>query len=374
MNIGFLCSEYPSISPSHGGIGSATQTLANELVRRGHHATVYAKGETDLSFIDDGVRVVTIGRGRSLIGTILGMRRRIRQDLQRGEIDVIEAPECEAHCLPGGHGTMVRMNGSHHFWCRTLPQKRNIRRLFLEQIGIRQAHGLCAVSRYAAETTRSAMRLGNRPIKIICNPVDTKLFHPTPQAVVRGRVVFVGSVVEKKGIRELCRSMEQVLKACPYADLRIAGRDCPAPDGSTSFRERIEQELTLETRRRTRFLGPLPLAEISRLMATAEVCVFPSYMETQGIVICEAMACGRPVIVTNRGPGPEILGENGECGWLVDPRDPVDISEKVIAALEDSKRGDYMGEAGRERAERIFSVSVCLEKNLSFYRHCSKGS
>jgi len=89
VNIGLLCSEYPTISPFHGGIGSATQTMARELVRRGHHATVYAKGETDLSFTDDSVRTVTIGRNRGLLNLLnrmLKMRRSINGILGRAAL------------------------------------------------------------------------------------------------------------------------------------------------------------------------------------------------------------------------------------------------------------------------------------------------
>lgn len=124
MNIGFICSEYPTVTSQYGGIGSATQALARRLVRVGHGGRVYALTDADdESVADQGVHVCTIKR-RGVVMSILKMRRLISSDLRHGVIDCVEAPETESHCLPGGLGTIVRMNGSHHFWCKTLPQKK----------------------------------------------------------------------------------------------------------------------------------------------------------------------------------------------------------------------------------------------------------
>ena len=103
------------------------------------------------------------------------------------------------------------------------------------------------------------------------------------------------------------------------------------------------------------------------MMASAHVCVFPSHMETQGIVILEAMACGRPVVATSRGPGPEVLGPDGECGLLVNPTDPVDIAEKICRVLDDADMAERMGARGRQRALEHFSLPPCLGRNIAFY-------
>jgi glycosyltransferase involved in cell wall biosynthesis len=295
------------------------------------------------------------------------MQSRIKQDLATGVVDIAESAESEAHCLPRGRGTVVRFHGSHHFWCATLPQNKRYSRLLLEQFAIRRAARLCAVSRFAADVTRRSMHLGQRSIEILSNPVDTTAFTPRRASVVENRVLFVGSITEKKGVRELCASMDGVRRAFPSAELHLVGRDVARADGS-SLRKSIEQALTPAGREGIRFLGPLPRGEVSRLMAAARVCVFPSHMETQGIVILEAMACGRPVIAPRRGPGPEVLGPDGECGFLVDPTSPDDIGEKICRVLGDTALADRMGESGRRRAVADFSLPVCLNHNLDFFR------
>ena len=158
------------------------------------------------------------------------------------------------------------------------------------------------------------------------------------------------------------------LRRHPEARLSLAGRDVPGPHGEATLREDIGSALSDEVRPTTRFLGPLHRAEVSELMASAHVCVFPSHMETQGLVILEAMACGRPVVATSRGPGPEVLGPDGGCGLLVNPMDPVDIADKLCRILDDEVGAERMGQRGRRRVVEHFSVPTCLERNVTFYR------
>jgi glycosyltransferase involved in cell wall biosynthesis len=193
------------------------------------------------------------------------------------------------------------------------------------------------------------------------------VFAPNPGTVVPGSVLFVGAITEKKGVRELCAGMDLVLQRHPGARLSLVGRDIPRP-GGVPLREDIERTLAPAMRSSIHFLGPRPRSEVSRLMASAHVCVFPSHMETQGIVLLEAMACGRPVVASRRGPGAEVLGPDGECGFLADPADPADIAARICRVLDDGEAAGRMGQRGRQRALEQFSLPTCLSRNVTFYR------
>ncbi len=368
MNVGFLCAEYPSIDPHHGGIGSAVQTLAHALCDAGHGAKVFSLSDDDGEFEDGPVRGVRLRRA-SVAGTTLRTRRRLRGLLSEGALDVIEAPETEAHLLPGGPGSVVRMNGSHHFWCEHLDQRRRRSRLLLEQWGIRGASGLCAVSRFAADETVRLMRLGRREVEILPNPVDIDLFCPDPEAVVPGRVVFVGTVTRKKGIVELCQAIASLAPESPHAHLVVLGRD-DVPEPEASLRARILEDVLPELRHRFDFRGAQPRQVVAQELRTAQVCAFPSYMETQGIVVAEALASGRPAIASSRGPGPETLGDP-PAGWLVDPRSVDELTGSLRAALNDAGHCDTLGRRGRIFVEESYSSARLLEKTLAFYRRHS---
>lgn len=367
LSVGLVCSEYPAFMPQHGGIGSFVHSLAHALVNSGHRATVYGFGEREGTSTDGDVTLQLLRRA-DFWTTMRSMQSRLAQDLRRGAIDIAEAAEAEAHCLPSRPGTVVRLHGGHHFWCATLPQRKRYGQLALEQYAIRRADGLCAVSQFAADLTRRAMHLRRRPIAVIPNPVDTGLFAPNPAAVTDASILFVGAITEKKGVRELCAAMAGVRRRHPEARLQLVGRDIQRPDGAVPLRVEIERTLAPEVAPAITFVGPRSRPDVARLMAAAHVCVFPSHMETQGIVLLEAMASGRPVVASIRGPGREVLGADGECGFLVDPANPVDIEEKICRVLDDATAAARMGARGRDRAVEHFSLDACLRSNLSFFR------
>jgi glycosyltransferase involved in cell wall biosynthesis len=232
MNICFLCDEYPPLP--HGGIGTFTQTLGRELVRRGHQVTalgVYRSGLTQLQDEEDqGVRVVRLPHTRFRgTGIWLNRRRlgRVLQQLHQSKpFDLIEGAEALLANLPVlfAPPKIVRMNGGHHFFMTELGQPRGLRRSLLERWSIARADHLCAVSRYVAETTRRLLSLQGRAIEILPNPVDTERFQPLPHVPERpGLIVFVGTVCEKKGVRQLVQAMPQIVAAVPQARLWVCG-------------------------------------------------------------------------------------------------------------------------------------------------------
>lgn len=371
LRVGYVCSEYPAFMPHHGGIGSFVQSIAHALVEDGHEVTVYGFGDRDAEGADGGVRLRQLQRADAW-PAMRKMQRRLAGDLAAGALDVVEAAEAEGHCLPRASGTVVRLHGGHHFWCATLPQPRRYGRSVLEQYGVRRASALCAVSQFAADVTRRAMYLGRRSIAVLSNPVDTRQFSPAPESVRRNSVLFVGAITEKKGVRELCAAMPLVRRRHPDATLTLVGRDIVRAPGATPLREDLQRSFA-ELGDHLRFLGPRPRRDVSTLMAAAQVCVFPSHMETQGIVLLEAMAAGRPVVTSHRGPCPEVLGPDGECGLLVDPTSPSDIADKINRILADDDLATRMGARGRARAVGQFGLPICLERNLAFYRaHCHR--
>ena len=122
---------------------------------------------------------------------------------------------------------------------------------------------------------------------------------------------------------------------------------------------------------RLHFHGAVEFDEIPTKYAEASVCVFPSHMETLGLVALEAMAMEKPVIFTNKGPGPEIILD-GKTGLLCDPHNPADIAAKIIWVLNNQEATKIMGIIARKEVLKNFSSEVLVEKNSRFYKRiCS---
>ena len=86
----------------------------------------------------------------------------------------------------------------------------------------------------------------------------------------------------------------------------------------------------------TEYLGKLPYAEIQSYITQANVCVFPTFAETLGMVTIEAMAMQKPVVTSNFGWTNELIIDN-ESGFLVDPKNHNDFAEAILKIFNDKE-------------------------------------
>jgi glycosyltransferase involved in cell wall biosynthesis len=229
------------------------------------------------------------------------------------------------------------------------------------------------VSCYVGETTRRLLGLAARPIEVLPNPVDASLFCPRPgMSEEEGLILFVGTVCEKKGIRQLVQAMPRIVEAVPHARLRVVGRDGRDPKTGMSFTDGLRATLSPELAGRVEFAGNVEHAALPDQMARAQVCVYPSHMEALPVAWLEGLAMGKAVVASATGPGPEVI-EDGVSGLLCDPHAPASIADRIIALLRDPQLRGRLGARARERAVASFSVETLVTRNEAFYRRCIGG-
>jgi glycosyltransferase involved in cell wall biosynthesis len=100
--------------------------------------------------------------------------------------------------------------------------------------------------------------------------------------------------------------------------------------------------------------------------AQAEVCIFPSHMETQGLVAPEAMAMEKPVVFTKLGPGPETI-ENYETGLLCDPHNPKDIADKICWFFLNQERKEGIGKKASAFVLKKYGLDNIVNQNKIFF-------
>ena len=103
------------------------------------------------------------------------------------------------------------------------------------------------------------------------------------------------------------------------------------------------------------------------LMKSFDLFVMSSVTEGLGSPMLEAMACRRAVVSTRAGGIPEVVVD-GETGLLVPPHDEAALAKAIVALLRDPARRAAMGEAGRARVEREFSVERMVANTLERLR------
>ncbi len=181
----------------------------------------------------------------------------------------------------------------------------------------------------------------------------------------RNTVLFVGRLVEWKGVDTLIRSMAGVRKVIPDVKLIIVGEGM--------FRHELESLVTNTGLTGTvQFSGRVGDEDLVMLYNTAAVFVLPSrsynglVMEGLGVVLLEAMAQGVPVIGSNVGGIPDIITD-GENGFLVPEQRPDIIAEKIIRILTDNELQEKFRSNGVIRVQDSFSCEMISEKFSEVY-------
>jgi len=376
MHICFLTNEYPKEGFPHGGLGSFVKTLAESLVKSGVKVSVIGINYTPNEEIEmfEGVELYRLKRSKlkglawyfnskAINATIVSVNK-------KHPINIVESPELGLAFINKIKTIkyVIRLHGGHHFFAEAENRGINRWKGFQEKRSFQKADAFVAISRYVKTHTEKYLSYLNKPLVYINNPINTQLFKPIPGKEREGRIVFAGTVCEKKGVRQLIQAFPIVKKQFPLATLEIYGRDWFFPDGSSYMQMLKDKELPLlgVIANELHFNGAIPFTAIPSTYAQAEVCVFPSHMETLGLVAPEAMAMQKPVIFTNKGPGPEII-THGQTGLLCSPHSPEDIADKIIWVLEHKQEAQQMGkEAGKDILKR-FDLEVLVQKNIRFY-------
>jgi len=243
-------------------------------------------------------------------------------------------------------------------------------RLYLRRREVlkREARLFIAVSGFIKE---KLVKQGFPPEKIVVhyNAVDTETFRPDPAVAREPVVLYVGRLVEKKGVEYLIRAMAQVQVEMPDTELVIIG------DGP--LRPKLE-ESAMKLLKRYRFLGVQPPGVVRGWMNRALLLGTPSVTASTGdsegmpTVVLEAQAMGLPVVSTVHSGISEAVS-HGETGFLVAERDWEMLARCIARLLEDETLWQRFSRKGQERMHSIFSVHNQTRELENIYDRVLRG-
>jgi glycosyltransferase involved in cell wall biosynthesis len=210
--------------------------------------------------------------------------------------------------------------------------------------------------------------LGNtEKVYLIPNGVDIKRFNPSLDgSYLRRRwgisdhvkVVFTLRAHEPKyGIEYLLRAAS-LLKRNDVIFVIGGGGSLKV------YHERLAVDLGI--REKTIFVGKISQKEVPYYYAMSDIVVVPSLQEAFGLVVSEALACGKPVIGTKVGGIPDQIID-GYNGFLVKPKDSKEIAEKILWLLEHPEEAKQMGMNGRKIVEEKFNLEKRIDKIIGIY-------
>ena len=376
MHICFLTNEYPKEGFPHGGLGTFVKTIAEELVSKNIQVSVVGLNYNPIDETEqlNGVTVIRIKRskvkGLAWFFNSKNIGKTIDAIHRKAPIHIIEGPELSLAFLPKIKDIkyIIRLHGGHHFFAEGENRGINWWKGFQEKRSFKKADAFIAVSNYVKSHTAKFLSYHNKPIEVIFNPINSQLFQPLETAIEVSNITFAGTICEKKGVRQLIQSFPMVKEKFPNVILNLYGRDWLFPDGSSYIKMLQEIELPKigNISKDIIFHGAVSYNEIPSAYAKAAVCVFPSHMETLGLVAPEAMVMEKPVIFTKLGPGPEVIAD-GETGWLCNPHEPKEIANTIIQVLSNPHKASEIAKQGRLSVLQQFEIKTIVSKNIEFY-------
>jgi glycosyltransferase involved in cell wall biosynthesis len=375
MHICFLTHEYPKDGYPHGGVGTFVRTLSRNLVNEGIRVSVVGTNyfDADEDEEDNGVKIYRLAprfvKGLTWYLNSTDINRKLKDLHFIMPIDIIESTELGLAFIDKKPNIkyLIRLHGGHHFFTEAEKRKINPWKEFQEKRSFAKADKIIGVSNFVIDHTAKYLKFEDKRGPAIYNLIDPNKFHEAnPAKIVRGRILFAGTVCEKKGIRQLIEAMPVIKMQVPGAHLIVAGQAWRFPDGSF-YSDWVKQFIAPEVKDNITFLGVVKNDDMPDLIESSQVCVYPSHMEAMPLSWIEVMAMGKTLVAGKPGPGPEIISD-GLTGLLCDPYNPEDIAAKAIMAMKAPDLAIKIGKAARKDALERFSVQRIVQQNIEFYQ------
>ena len=325
--------------------------IASGLASRGHHAELLV-GEEELGALarSRGIPVTVLPTRNTGLAEVRALRRAL--SASRSQVVIVDRPRdlrlAAMAAVGKGIALVYRYNVS-----RSRPPSDLITRLSY----LRVATTVFRSSAGAGQVLAAAPFMARRPHRVITGGVETSVYYPDPSGGERFRkthhlgdgpmLLAVGALMPEKRYPELLDIVSRLPRRIP---LFVCGEG------------RMEAELkalakTLDID--VRFLGFIPPPELRAAFAAATVVVHTCQVETFGLSVAEAMACGRPVVVAEGGAMDEVVGD---AGIQVTGNEPAAFAERLDQAMGDPVLRARLGAAAHARSVARFSVdSVVTE-------------
>jgi len=260
--------------------------------------------------------------------------------------------------LPYRTGRLNRM-GRHVYYNLVGPH--------LERRALERAKCLVASSAASKEEFTRHYGVEEERVEVVHPGTDTNLFRPRSSQELRKSlgveeeeriILHVGFSTPSKGLEYLARALWRV-----EGDFRLMmiGR------WERGYREKVCGEMG-SWGEKVIEIGYVHREEMPYCYSLADVVVLPWLLEDFGFPMMEAMACGTPVVATQVGSIPEVVGD---CGLLVPPRDPQALGQAINRMLQDERLRVGLARTGRRRVEEHFSRARMTQRTLEVYRRAN---
>lgn len=233
----------------------------------------------------------------------------------------------------------------------------------ITKFSIERSDGVTAVSRNLRDRTIEFFDIQSE-IRVIYNFVNCEKYRPAPEERPKNPyappgekvLIHISNFRPVKRVQDCIQILAAVRKQIPAHLLMVGDGPERGPAEELAFRLGIEKHVT--------FLGKQ--THVEKLLPLADVLLLPSEIESFGLAILEAMACGVPSVATRVGGVPELI-THGQDGYLEEVGDIAAQSTRVIELLSDSALYQRISQAARRTATARFCSSRVIPQYEEYY-------
>ena len=219
----------------------------------------------------------------------------------------------------------------------------------------------------------ASTRVPGEKVKVVALGADLHLFNPSLIKKSDAQMYFglpqdknivgvLGRLDKVKGQHIVLQAIPDVVKQHPNTFFLIAGDETAGEHGYRDYLLELSRSLKIK-----RYLKFIPFIEdVPRFMAALDLFVLPSFSETFGLVLVEAMAMERPIIATNSGGVPEII-TNEKTGLLIQPQDVNEMIGAICRVLSDKSLRSSLGHSARKEALKQYDFDRCVDSLLGSF-------
>lgn len=239
-----------------------------------------------------------------------------------------------------------------------------------EKALIAAAHGVYAPSAFIARELRAELEAPELPITIGPNPFVPAALPSQAESYDPREILFYGRLEARKGVLELLETCARAWRAGVDFRLTLLGPSIPFPPRRQEMADFIERRHAewIEEGRLLVIRG-LPRDQALERTRRAAVIVIPSLWENFPYTCLEAMGAGQIVVASDHGGMAEMIGTDGQCGFLFSWKEPESLLRQLEKALAlDPATRTSIGSAARERVTKLCDPETVVKEREAFYR------
>lgn len=380
-----------------GGMETYGKLLCEELVRKGHDVTIIStKNPSNIEYEDiHGIKIHYLKNtafGSARKGWKKQSIKKFKDIVGTQKIDIVLSQQASGYGIAkiaGRRGIpfVTIMHGSPTMvFCSILKQVINLKKdylylfkslllclyytIFNELTTLKNSSVIIAVSNDVARVAEKRLFVKRNKIKVINYGIDTKLFKFSEEERQKTRlelnisdhdkvVLFLSLLSKQKGVDIAIKALNELSS---YKDIKLI----IAGDGEYFDEAKLlVKNFNLESR--VIFTGFVHHENAPKYYNASDIFIFPTLrIESFGIVIAEAMACGKPVIASNIGSIPDVI-DNSVNGILFPPGDFESLARHIYSLLSDHRYSTKLAQNARRKAIERYDLDRMVEETIKVF-------